>query len=80
MRQQGLSWRRVLLMWTSVMAIAGIRAAVSSLFFVGISSLWFFLLQGIAVEASLTVIAETLLPEAYFQESSIRASRRCWDF
>ncbi len=71
MRQQGLSWQRVLLMWTSVMAIAGIGAAMGSLFLVGVSPLLFFFLQGIAVGAILTVIAETILPEAYFKGSSI---------
>ncbi len=71
MHHQGLSWRRVLLMWTSVVGIAGIGAAVGSLFLVGISSLWFFFLQGIAVGAILTVIAETMLPEAYFKGNSI---------
>ena len=71
MRQQGLSWRRVLLMWTSVMAVAGIGAAVGSLFLVGVSPVLFFFLQGLAVGAILTVIAETILPEAYFKGSSI---------
>jgi zinc transporter ZupT len=71
MRQQGLSFTRVLLMWSSLMLFTGIGAALGSHFFVNASPSSFALVQGIAAGAMLTMIAETMLPEAYFKGGSV---------
>jgi len=71
MRQQGMSYPRILFMWTSLMVITGIGAALGSLFFVDASPASFALIQGLAAGAMLTMIAETMLPEAYFKGGSV---------
>jgi len=71
MRQQGMSYTRILFMWTSLMILTGIGAALGSLFFVDASPTAFALIQGLAAGAMLTMIAETMLPEAYFKGGSV---------
>lgn len=71
MRRQGMSKRRVLLMWSSLMLFTGIGAALGSRFFVGAAPEAFALVQGLAAGAMLTMIAETMLPEAYFKGGSV---------
>ncbi len=71
MRQQGLSFKRVLLMWTSLMIFTGIGAALGNMFFAEAPEMLFSLSEGIAAGAMLTMIAETMLPEAYFKGGSI---------
>lgn len=71
MQQQGFSFRWALGMWFSLMMISGVGAAVGYLFFAGASPMIFSFLEGTAVGAMMTVIAETILPEAYFKGSSL---------
>jgi CRP-like cAMP-binding protein len=71
MRQQGLSTARILLMWSSLMVITGVGAAVGNIFFVEVPPSVFALTEGIAAGAMLTMIAQTMLPEAYFKGGSI---------
>jgi len=71
MRQQGLSFRRVLFMWTSLMILTGIGAALGNLFFTGASPTSVSFIQGLAAGAMLTMIAETMLPEAYTKGGSV---------
>lgn len=71
MRQQGMSFKRVLLMWTSLMVITGVGAALGNVFFEGAQPFVFSLVQGVAAGAMLTMIAETMLPEAYLKGGSI---------
>lgn len=71
MREQGYSYTRILVMWTSLMLITGIGAWLGSLFFVGAAPTTFSLVEGIAAGAMLTVIAETMLPEAYHRGGAI---------
>jgi zinc transporter ZupT len=71
MRQQGLSFRRVLLMWTSLMVLTGVGAALGNLFFTGASITTVSMIQGLAAGAMLTMIAETMLPEAYTKGGSV---------
>jgi len=71
MRQQGMSYKRILFMWTSLMILTGIGAALGSLFFVDASPTSFALIEGLAAGAMLTMIAETMLPEAYFKGGSV---------
>lgn len=71
MRHQGLSFGRVLLMWTSLMIITGFGAALGNVFFQEMPPFVFSLVEGIAAGAMLTMIAETMLPEAYFKGGSM---------
>jgi CRP-like cAMP-binding protein len=71
MRQQGMSFRRVLAMWTALMLITGVGAAAGSQFFIGADPHAFALIEGLAAGAMLTMIAETMLPEAYFKGGSV---------
>lgn len=71
MRQQGISFKRVLIMWTSLMIFTGIGAALGNMFFAHAPVMLFSFIEGIAAGAMLTMIAETMLPEAYFKGGSI---------
>lgn len=71
MRQHGFPFRRILFMWTSLMVVTGIGAALGSVFFTGAPPSLFALVEGIAAGAMLTMIAQTMLPEAYFKGGSI---------
>lgn len=71
MRQQGLSHRIILLMWISIVLITGIGAAVGSIFFDGAQPFVYAVIEGIAAGAMLTMIAQTMMPEAYFRGGSI---------
>jgi CRP-like cAMP-binding protein len=71
MRKQGMTNWRILMMWTSLMLLTGIGAALGSQFFVGASPESFALVEGLAAGAMLTMIAETMLPEAYFKGGSV---------
>ena len=65
MREQGMSFWRVFWMWFSLMIITGAGAALGSLAFAGAPTGFFSVLEGMAAGAMLTMIAETMLPEAY---------------
>ncbi len=71
MRQQGMSFTRVVLMWTSLMLITGVFSAVGNAFFDGAPPTLFSLIEGIAAGAMLTMIAETMMPEAYLKGGSV---------
>jgi zinc transporter ZupT len=71
MRRQGMSFARVMVMWTSLMLITGIGAALGSQFFMGAGPTAFALVEGLAAGAMLTMIAETMLPEAYIKGGSV---------
>lgn len=71
MREQNYSFTRIFVMWTSLMLITGVGAWLGSIFFVGASPVVFSLVEGIAAGAMLTVIAETMLPEAYHRGGPI---------
>jgi zinc transporter ZupT len=71
MRQQGFSAARILLMWTSLVLITGMGAAIGNVFFVEAQPSIFALIEGIAAGAMLTMIAQTMLPEAYFKGGGI---------
>jgi len=71
MRQQGMSFKRVLIMWTSLMIFTGVGAAFGNIFFANAPAMLFSFIEGIAAGAMLTMIAETMLPEAYFKGGSI---------
>ncbi|MGD2053643.1 MAG: cyclic nucleotide-binding domain-containing protein [Gammaproteobacteria bacterium] len=71
MRQHGYPFRKILLMWTSLMVVTGFGAAIGNVFFTGAPPFLFALVEGIAAGAMLTMIAQTMLPEAYFKGGSI---------
>lgn len=71
MREQGYSFKRILTMWTSLMLFTGIGAWLGSIFFVGVELTTFSLVEGLAAGAMLTVIAETMLPEAYHRGGGV---------
>jgi len=71
MRQQGMTWSRVLSMWTSLMVITGIGAAIGSVMFEVVPPELFASIEGIAAGSMLTMIAETMLPEAHLKGGSI---------
>jgi len=71
MRQEGLKLGRVLLMWTSVVIVTGVGAAIGNLFFVGADPATFSFTGGLAAGAMLTMIAQTMLPEAYLKGGSV---------
>lgn len=71
MQQRGFSHRRIFIMWSSLMVITGIGAGLGSLFFVGAPPNAFVLVEGLAAGAMLTMIAETMLPEAYMKGGSV---------
>ncbi len=71
MREQGYSFKRILTMWTSLMIFTGIGAWLGSIFFVGVELTTFSLVEGIAAGAMLTVIAETMLPEAFHRGGGV---------
>jgi len=58
-------------MWPSLMVLTGIGAALGNIFFVGASMTAVALIQGLAAGAMLTMIAETMLPEAYTKGGSV---------
>jgi CRP-like cAMP-binding protein len=71
MKQQGFSFRQTFMMWGSLVLITGVLAAAGNLFFVGAPPALFAVAEGMAAGAMLTMIAQTMLPEAYFKGGSI---------
>jgi CRP-like cAMP-binding protein len=71
MRQQGMAVGRIVAMWSALMLMTGAIAAAGALFFAGADPHAFALVEGLAAGAMLTMIAETMLPEAYFKGGSV---------
>lgn len=71
MKHQGLGFGRVLLMWSSLVLITGLGAAMGALFFGNVSTGKFAVIEGVAAGAMLTMIAQTMLPEAYFKGGNV---------
>lgn len=65
MKQQGFSIPEILVMWSSIMLITGILAALGSILFANVPEEVVSFLGAMAAGAMLTVISETMLPEAY---------------
>ncbi len=71
MKEQGFSIGKILMMWSSIMFITGILAAVGSVIFANVPDNLVSLVGSMAAGAMLTVISETMLPEAYAKGGSI---------
>lgn len=70
MREQGWGWRRILVLWTSLLVAAAIGAGIGALVFEGASPALSAGIRGVATGAMITVIAETMLPEAFARSGS----------
>ena len=64
MREQGFAWRRVGLLWGTVVLVTGIGAAIGSVLFQQAPEQAFAVVEGLAAGAMLTVITQTMMPEA----------------
>jgi zinc transporter ZupT len=65
MRKQKMPDMKIILMWTSIMIVSGIGAYFGNVLFENVSPEVFALVDGMAAGAMLTMIAETMLPEAF---------------
>lgn len=65
MRQQGFPFSRILLLWCSVMLLQGIVAGLGSLLLADAPPTVTALIEAFGAGAILTVLAETMFPEAY---------------
>jgi CRP-like cAMP-binding protein len=71
MREQGWAWRRILVLWTSLLGAAAIGAGIGAVVFEGASPALSAGIRGLATGAMITVIAETMLPEAFARSGSL---------
>lgn len=71
MRRQGMRWSRVFWMWTSITVLTGVGAALGAVAFRGAPPMLLSAIEGVAAGSMLTMIAETMLPEAYAKGGSI---------
>jgi CRP-like cAMP-binding protein len=71
MRKQKMSNMKIMAMWSSITLIAGICALSGNLFFANVSPTTFAIVDGMAAGAMLTMIAETMLPEAFHIGGSV---------
>ncbi|WP_305907394.1 cyclic nucleotide-binding domain-containing protein [Methylomarinum sp. Ch1-1] len=71
MRRQGMKFSVILLMWSSLMLATGLLSALGNIYFAGFSHDVFAFTEGVAAGAMLTMIAQTMLPEAYFKGGEI---------
>lgn len=70
MREKGISSARIYLVWGSLVVLTGVPDAVGYLFFTDAPPMLFTFIQGVAAGAMLTMIAQTMLPEAYLRDGS----------
>ncbi|MFP4147924.1 MAG: Crp/Fnr family transcriptional regulator, partial [Nitriliruptoraceae bacterium] len=70
MREQGWGWRRIVTMWTSLLVAAALGAGIGAIVFEGSSAAVAAGIRGVATGAMLTVVAETMLPEAFARSGS----------
>ncbi len=71
MKKQKMSKLKIFLMWTSIMVVTGLGAFAGNVFFENVSPAAFALIDGMAAGAMLTMIAETMLPEAFHIGGSV---------
>jgi zinc transporter ZupT len=71
MRKQGMSNPKIMMMWSSIMIVSGFGALFGNIVFENVSPMVFALVDGMAAGAMLTMIAETMLPEAFHIGGSV---------
>lgn len=64
MRSQNLKASKILLMWLSIMIMTALGAAVGYGFGAEVEPVWVTAVQGLAAGSMLTMIAQTMIPEA----------------
>lgn len=64
MREHTFSWRSIALLWGSVVLTTGVGAAIGSIVFEKAPDQAFATVEGVAAGAMLTVITQTMMPEA----------------
>ena len=64
MREQAFAWRNIALLWGTVVLVTGIGAAAGSVVFEQAPEQAFAVVEGLAAGAMLTVITQTMMPEA----------------
>jgi zinc transporter ZupT len=64
MREQAFAWRNIALLWRTVVLVTGIGAATGSVVFEQAPEQVFAVVEGLAAGAMLTVITQTMMPEA----------------
>jgi len=71
LREQNYSKTKILIMWSSIMFATGIGAIAGNVLFEGVNHSVLALVDGLAAGAMLTMIAETMLPEAFHLGGSV---------
>jgi CRP-like cAMP-binding protein len=71
MKKQKMPNMKIFLMWTSIMLVTGIGAFAGNVLFENVSPGVYALVDGMAAGAMLTMIAETMLPEAFHIGGSV---------
>lgn len=71
MKKQKMSNMKIMAMWSSIMIVAGICSYMGNVFFANVSPVTFAVVDGMAAGAMLTMIAETMLPEAFHIGGSV---------
>lgn len=71
MKEQGMRVTRILGMWTSLMLMTGLGAAIGAVLLREAPGSLFALIEGVAAGAMLTMVAETMLPEAFHKGGGI---------
>jgi CRP-like cAMP-binding protein len=64
MREQTFAWRNIGVLWGTVILVTGLGAAAGSVMFQQASEHVFAVVEGLAAGAMLTVITQTMMPEA----------------
>ena len=71
MKEQGIPFSKILFAWTFLMVLTGVGAGLGSYWLHHTSPETTALISGIAAGAMLSVISETMLPEAYAKGGSV---------
>jgi zinc transporter ZupT len=71
MRKQKMPHMKIFLMWFSIMLLTGVGAYCGNVFFDNVSPGTYALVDGMAAGAMLTMIAQTMLPEAFHIGGSV---------
>jgi CRP-like cAMP-binding protein len=71
MREQKYSKGKIMLLWSSLMIITGIGALLGNVLLNGASHHSLTFIEGLAAGAMLTMIAETMLPEAFHKGGNV---------
>jgi CRP-like cAMP-binding protein len=64
MREQDFAWRNIGLLWGTVILVTGLGAGAGSVMFQQVSEHAFAVVKGLAAGAMITVITQTMMPEA----------------